>query len=91
MKLWLLSQNHNNGYDTYDSAVVAAETEDEAKAIHPGGADKIWNGTGWAYKEGGFVSSYDSWAPLQHISIINIGEAVADTPTGILCASFNAG
>src|SRR6266550_3316382 len=33
MKLWLISQYVNAGYDTYDSAVVAAETEEEARLI----------------------------------------------------------
>lgn len=27
MKLYLISQDHNNDYDTYDSAVVIAENE----------------------------------------------------------------
>jgi len=40
MKLWLISQTENNGYDTYDSAVVAAETEVEAKGIIP--CDCFW-------------------------------------------------
>jgi len=31
MKLWIISQSVNRGYDTYDSAVVAAETEEEAR------------------------------------------------------------
>lgn len=35
MNLYLITQEVNNNYDTYDSAVVAAETEDEARAIHP--------------------------------------------------------
>lgn len=39
MKLWLISQNVNNGYDTYDAAVVAAETPEEAKNTEVGWAD----------------------------------------------------
>ena len=35
MKLWLISQDVNNNYDTYDSAVVAAETEEEARVTFP--------------------------------------------------------
>ena len=35
MKLWLISQRVNNAYDTYDSAVVAAKDEDEARHICP--------------------------------------------------------
>ena len=36
MNLYLISQNRNNGYDTYDSAVVAAESEEKARMIRPG-------------------------------------------------------
>lgn len=31
MKLFLLTQDKNDEYDTYDSVVVAAKTEDEAR------------------------------------------------------------
>jgi hypothetical protein len=42
LHLWLLRGTTTERYDMYDSCVVAAYTADEAKAIHPGGAD------GWA-------------------------------------------
>ena len=35
MKLWLLSQDKNNDYDTYDSCVVVAENEEDAKKFAP--------------------------------------------------------
>ena len=35
MNLYLISQDHNDDYDTYDSAVVAAENEDAARETHP--------------------------------------------------------
>ena len=35
MNLYLISQNHNNDYDTYDSAVVVAESAESAKRMHP--------------------------------------------------------
>lgn len=35
MNLYLLSQNINTGYDTYDSCVVAAKNEDSARHISP--------------------------------------------------------
>lgn len=37
MNIYLLEQDVNDGYDTYDSCVVYAMSEDEAKDIHPGG------------------------------------------------------
>ena len=35
MNLYLLTQDTNNDYDTYDSCVVASETEEEAQLMHP--------------------------------------------------------
>ena len=41
MKLYLISQSTNNDWDTYDSAVVAANSEDEARLISPG-CESVW-------------------------------------------------
>lgn len=35
MKLFIISQDTNTDYDTYDSAVVCADNEEEAKKITP--------------------------------------------------------
>ena len=35
MNLYKISQSANNDYDTYDSAIVAAENEEEARKINP--------------------------------------------------------
>ena len=35
MKIFKISQNQNTDYDTYDSALVAAESKDDARTIHP--------------------------------------------------------
>lgn len=37
MKIYKISQDVNKDYDTYDSAVVYANNEEEAKNIHPNG------------------------------------------------------
>ncbi len=42
MNLYLLSQNVNDGYDTYDSCVVAAESADEARTITPSSFGYGW-------------------------------------------------
>lgn len=42
MKLWLISQDHNSGYDTYDSAVVAADSEEEARHTSMGDSNYVW-------------------------------------------------
>lgn len=36
MKLYKISQDVNDNYDTYDSAVVCAENKEEAKKTSPG-------------------------------------------------------
>ena len=76
--LWLLSQSVNNGYDTYDSAVVAARTEDEARHIYPGGHSFDW--------------ATCFWASPDHVVVQRIGIADESVAAGtVVCASFNAG
>ncbi len=79
MYLWKISQTENNGYDTYNAAVVAAETEDEARMIHPSG-HSLANG-----------DPYYVWVkdPLL-VRCELIGTAVENGPRVIL-ASFCAG
>lgn len=45
MNLYLISQTENNGYDSYDSAVVVAESEEAARKIHP--AQSLVEGAEW--------------------------------------------
>ncbi len=83
-KLYLIWQNEVIGYDTYDSAVVCAASEKEAKKVHPSihEQDRWWeNGR-----------SMDNWAPfLEHINVVYLGEANEKVDFGVVCASFNAG
>jgi len=85
MNLYLLKQNVNNDWDTYDSVVVAAETEDEAQKIHP--RDYLHN-PNW-YKS---INDYSSWAfKLEDVEVIFLGVAKEGTESGVILASFNAG
>lgn len=80
MKLWLISQTENRDYDTYDSAIVAAETADEARTIHPEGKTSDWTGT------------YRTWARSPDaVGAVYIGEAKPEQNPGVILASFNAG
>lgn len=80
MKLWIISQSVNNDYDTYDSAVVAAETEEEARNIIPSG--RSWNDGTW------FNSSWVS--NPSEVNVEYLGETDRDI-SGVVLASFNAG
>lgn len=78
MNLYLLSQDENNGYDTYDSVVVAAKSENDARNIKPDGS--VWG------------ARYSAWCPSpDDVTVQLIGKAVKGTTQGIICASFNAG
>jgi len=80
MKLWLLSQGVNDDYDTYDRAVVASETAEKARNIHPGG-------------DGYTLENFKHcWAPYEDVTAEFIGMADDDIEEGdVICASFNAG
>lgn len=78
LKLWIIEQDQESGWDTYDSAVVAAETEEEAKAIHPSGR---WD------------KPYHDWAHSpDQVKATLIGNAHESlNPGDVICSSFNAG
>lgn len=81
MKLWLISQEEDDGYDTYDSAVVAAATAEEASKMHPSGDNSR------------FGKKWSAWCMKpESVTVKYLGEADASIkkPTVIL-ASFNAG
>ena len=75
MNLYLISQDENGWYDTYDSAVVAAETVEAAREIEP--------------SKGAFRNG--SWAAPEKVMVSFIGVAVDGTRSGVILASFNAG
>lgn len=80
-KLYLISQTVNKGYDTYDSAIVVADNEDEAKLITPG--------------SDGFepLGSYGTWADKpENVNASYVGEADERFKNGnVIISSFNAG
>lgn len=86
MKLFKLSQDTNNDYDTYDSAVVVAADADSAREIHPAKYKNEY----WWDPEDPYISH--DWAPQADIKAEYIGEAADNLEAGtIVCASFNAG
>jgi len=97
--LWKLSQNVNNDYETFDSAVVVATDPVNASMVHPARysdtgeaifsfdkVDDCWRRTddGWA-EDGGWVRPND-------VTVICVGEASEHLSAGsVVCRSFNAG
>ena len=91
MKLFKIWQTENLDYDRFDSAVVAAESEEDAKKIHPGpapyGTDTEWPGSGIP-EDFPFGCSWAS-SPSK-VFVEYLGEAKPGTERGVICASFNA-
>jgi len=87
MNIYRIWQTENICYDTFDSAVVIAESEDAARKIHPFSSiddyqdsdEENWDLNG-------------SWVPHPNmVSVMLIGVAKEGSERGVVCASFNAG
>ncbi len=88
MKLFKIYQIINNGYDTFDSAVVVANSAEEAQKIHPS----------HPFCDGSInFKMYDNWVSRPDlVSVIYLGDVVGEPdddifPGAIICASYNAG
>jgi hypothetical protein len=79
MNIYKISQTENNRYDTYDSAIVYANTEEEARNIHPDG------NVCWGDYRKRWVNSPDK------VTVEKIGETNLEVKSGVILASFNAG
>lgn len=82
MKIFKISQTRYNYYDTYDSAIVVAEDEDDARTIHPDDRRIPMRGL-----------FHYSWAnDPADVTVEYIGEADSKyIQAEVICSSFNAG
>lgn len=92
LNLYLLSQKEVDGYDTYDSCVVAAYSQEEAAKIYP--HKDYYEECIWV--EG--LEEYDLWGQKvwasspENVDCILIGTAADNIePNTVICSSFNAG
>ena len=101
MNIYLLEQDENSGYDTYDGCVVIAENEEEAKQICPSPYHKYneeLNIFHWQCNIGTSKEQFEpndvcrTWAKtIRNVTITYIGKAKEDSEQGIVLSSFNAG
>ena len=93
LKLWLISQTENGSYNTFDSAVVAADTAEQARLIHPGGGGVDY----WAYhidKDNSPEFFATDWATKPEnvtVKLIGVANPFEVTNGEVVCSSFNAG
>ena len=82
--LWHLSHAQGTAHDAYDSCVVAAYTEADAKRIHPEQLDgEWWNGDTW--------NNWPDWVHPDDVEAERIGVSVTHGPSSVICSSYNAG
>lgn len=101
LNIYLVEQDINNDYDTYDSFIVIAESEQQAREIHPSAhATHHKNGEWYGTYAGGnniggeYVLSTHDWIDFSAIHLLkvtHIGVANKDSTPGVVLASFNAG
>lgn len=77
MNLYRISQEENINYETYDSAIVCAASEEDARNITPS-------------LSGDWKMSYWASSP-EKVKVELIGVALNDMKAGVVLASFNAG
>jgi hypothetical protein len=81
LNIYLVSQNKVNGYDTFDSFVIACESEEIARNTHPYG-DTL--------EENIRCSAWPTDSSVVTVEFIgNASKTI--TEQQIICASFNAG
>ncbi len=87
MNLYKVNQEENCGWDTFDSAVVVAESEEQAKKVNVG------CGSSWLDDENKDINPYANWATKTYnVKAELIGIYTGALPAGsVIISSFNAG
>lgn len=84
MNIYKISQSERSGYDTFDSAIVTAENEEQARIMHP-----------LEYNENPQDDWYDDWMHVwaskpENVKVELIGISKSNVSEFVL-KSFNAG
>lgn len=97
MNIYLIIAKNHGGYDTYDSAVVVAESEDAARVTSPSDFYR-WIDGRWHFVFLDGRSKPDrrgDWPnnPLDPgvIEVRLVGTATPGSKAGVVCSSYNAG
>ena len=96
--LYLIQDGYEyRDYDTYDSAVVCANSEAEAKRIHPDGVCIFISGKYVAKNSVGYIKNghvydhFNGWIHPKDVQVTFVGVAAKGIQPGtVVCASYNA-
>ena len=90
LKLYLIRQSENEGFNTYDSAVVVAKNAEDASKIYPGGGElsnnkhRFWTkNSNWVIVK--YLGEFDDDGQDEYSGDLGSQEG------RVICASFNAG
>ena len=93
MKIWLLQQDTNTSEGNYyDSCVVVAATENEAREMYPHKKPHYyWTDNGWKYTFNGieYSDNGSEWVKPEEVVVEYIGESYKTKPE-VLVSSFNS-
>jgi len=80
MYLYKISQSQDNGYDTFSSAIVIAESIESAREMIPN------------FKTFNLVrEDHDGWADKAHVEVQLLGVASQGSLRSLVLSSFRAG
>ena len=85
VNLYLLEQEENGDYDTFDSIVVCAKSAKEARKIHPRGD--------WSFKDADkLLTAHSGWCSSPSAVVCTLlGKADKSVVPGIVHTSYRAG
>lgn len=90
MNIYKLENFTVTGYNTYDNCIVVANSEEEARQIHPAYSDAHWSECNYIWLHEGWQLS-KTWCKPADVVVKLIGVTdLYDKPT-IILSSFNAG
>jgi hypothetical protein len=91
MNIYKIEQDIVNDYDTYDAAIVVAESEDDARTIHPGASAVGKDGRLWVSELWEQSGVWVYFKDIDKIRVTLIGVADPSQERGVILSSFNAG
>lgn len=86
-KLYLITPDYYDIWDTYDSAVVCARSKKHARSIHPSGTGKQVR----TRDERDYMGPWDDWCPREYVTVKYLGVAATSVKPGVICASYKHG
>jgi len=92
MNIYLLTRPHKSNWDEYESCVVVAKTEEEARQTHPNGTFYEHVGEPCENNKWLKISWSNTWIHINAVKVELIGKANRHHLTRqVICSDFNAG